>query len=435
MSHLGKELQNDNRRTVGRRLRILFTEGSSVSAREALYDLGGRHSVDVLDPSRLCQCRFSRLARRVYRCPRFAADPCGYLKFLSARLAVGNYDVLLPLHDEIYLLSRVRTELAKRVAVAMADFPTVAVLQSKLRFLELARELELPCPETLVCSDPNELTRWAKYPAYLKLDVGTAGQTVRLVHDRGEVDRALDDFDERGWWRTGDPILLQQPGRGEQGVVRGIFNSGRLVGAHATALRVRGVGGSAVVREGVDEPIVLEHLRRIGERIGWHGALFGEYFLDGERGVPQFIEFNPRIGDSANAAFSGLDLMQQWVDVALGRDVDRTLPRSGVWTHASILILMSKAMEGASRRELQQEIGRQLRAAGDYQHSHDELTRPRVDWLSVLPYAWVAGRLLFRPEAASRMVHDTVKNYALSTDAAARIRALPQEDLIACLKA
>src|SRR4051794_12881577 len=98
----------------GRRLKILFTEGSSVSARQAVYDLGGQHTIDVLDPSGLCQCRFSRLVRRWYRCPPYAADPCAYLSFLRERLAAEEYDVLLPLHDEIYLLSRVRDSLAKR---------------------------------------------------------------------------------------------------------------------------------------------------------------------------------------------------------------------------------------------------------------------------------------------------------------------------------
>ena len=46
---------------------------------------------------------------------------------------------------------------------------------------------------------------------------------------------------------------------------------------------------------------------------------------------------------------------------------------------------------------------------------------------------WVASRLLAWPAAAHQMVHDTVKNYALSVDAATRIREMPQEKLIACL--
>jgi hypothetical protein len=77
---------------------------------------------------------------------------------------------------------------------------------------------------------------------------------------------------------------------------------------------------------------------------------------------------------------------------------------------------------------------RQFRSQGLYQTSHEELTRPKVDWLSALPYVWVAGRLLARPASAQKMVHRTVKNYALSADAARLIRDLPQEQLVACFR-
>ena len=427
------ELVSENKLAPERRLRILFTEGSSVSARQALYDLGPRHTIDVVDPSRLCQCRFSRLVRRLYRCPPFTADPCGYLSFLGERLTAEKYDVVLALHDEVYLLARVRDQLSRRAAVAIAGFPTVAMLQSKLRFVELARELGLGHPETHVLSEQAELDRWSTYPVFLKLDFGTAGQTVRYVRDRGELVAALAAFRENGWWAPGDPALLQQPAQGEQGVVRGIFNHGRLVAGHVTVLCVRGVGGAATVREGIEYPRVMDDFRRLGERLAWHGPLFGEFFFDEATKTPEYIEFNPRIGDSANAFFSGVNLSQHWVDVALGRETGAPpISQTGVSTHANMLILMSRAMERAGRSELFAEIGRQMRREGLYGRSHDELTRPVEDWLSVLPYVWVAGRLLIRPASAQDMVHRTVQNYALSADAANRIREIPQEQLAAC---
>ncbi len=208
-----------------------------------------------------------------------------------------------------------------------------------------------------------------------------------------------------------------------------------MVGAHASRLLIRGVGGAATVREGVHHPDVIETVRRFGQRLGWHGALFGDYFYDEATSTPQFIEFNPRIGDSANASYSGLNLISRWADVALGRELPPApATKEGVSTHAAMLILISRAMEGASRGELWQDIGRQRRREGLYATSNEELTRPGVDRLSRLPYIWVAGRLLGSPAAARRMVHDTVKNYALSAEAAQRIRSIPQEELAASLK-
>src|SRR3954468_13477447 len=129
-------------------LSILLTEGSSISARQVLYALGPGNVVDVVDPSPLCQCRFSRFVRRWYRCPRFAQDPIGYLSCIGHRLRAQRYDVLFPAHDEIYLLSRVREPLCKLAAAAIPDFSAVAQLQSKTEFLALFEKLELPCPKT-----------------------------------------------------------------------------------------------------------------------------------------------------------------------------------------------------------------------------------------------------------------------------------------------
>ncbi|HEX2476219.1 MAG TPA: hypothetical protein VHK01_15820, partial [Lacipirellulaceae bacterium] len=363
--------------TTERRLSILMTEGSSISARQIIYDLGRRHRIDVLDPDPLCQCRVSTLVRRWHRCPSFTADPCGFLNCLRERLRRGRYDVLLPPHDEVFLLSRVRDRLERLVRIAIPDFDVIRLLQSKLQFHALANELRLPQPEAHVLTDQREIDSWDDYPRYAKLDFGTAGQTVRLVHDRDELVEAIDNFREHGWWSSGMPILMQRPATGAQGFVRAIFNCGQLVAHHATVLLRRGVGGAAVAKVGVRHPVVAEHMRRLGERLQWHGALFCDYFYDEATETPQYIEANPRIGDSANAEFSGLNLSQRWVDVALGRDLPQLpVPQSGVRSHAGMLILMSEALEGAGRKRLLSELRQQFFRRGFYESSRDELTRP-----------------------------------------------------------
>jgi hypothetical protein len=60
--------------------------------------------------------------------------------------------------------------------------------------------------------------------------------------------------------------------------------------------------------------------------------------------------------------------------------------------------------------------------------------RPTDDWLSLVPYAWVAGRLLISPAAANRFVRTTVERYALSKKSAERIASVPLEQLTAALQ-
>ena len=46
-------------------MKVLFTEGSSLTAREFLSVLGpAGHWIEVLDPSPACLCRFSRWTRK-----------------------------------------------------------------------------------------------------------------------------------------------------------------------------------------------------------------------------------------------------------------------------------------------------------------------------------------------------------------------------------
>ena len=100
-----------------------------------------------------------------------------------------------------------------------------------------------------------------------------------------------------------------------------------------------------MARVSVDLPTVTEHMRRLGERLKWHGMLFADYFYDEASQTPYYIEANPRIGDSANATFSGAHICQQWVDVAMGRELRQTTPPlQGVHSHSTILILMSRAI-------------------------------------------------------------------------------------------
>jgi len=60
--------------------KILLSEGSSLSSREAITALGlAGQRVDLLSSDPLCLGRFSRFVRRVHRAPAAGADPDCYL--------------------------------------------------------------------------------------------------------------------------------------------------------------------------------------------------------------------------------------------------------------------------------------------------------------------------------------------------------------------
>jgi len=76
--------------------RILLSEGSSLSGRQAITALGlAGYRVDVCDPDPLCLGRFSRFVRRFHRCPPMGIDPLAYLEFVVELVVREGFTVLL----------------------------------------------------------------------------------------------------------------------------------------------------------------------------------------------------------------------------------------------------------------------------------------------------------------------------------------------------
>jgi predicted ATP-grasp superfamily ATP-dependent carboligase len=412
-------------RRESERIRVLFTEGASLSARQTLYGLGPSHDIDVLDPDPLCQCRFSSYVRRFIRSPSFSKQPVEFLQFLAETLAKEKYDVLLPTHEQVYLLSRVRDSLAAQVGVALPSFEVIERLQNKAEFSRLLTEMDLPQPATTVVRSPDELARAAPFPFYLKLAHGTAGAGVWRIENRSELEQRLEALRRKGVFGGQSEVLVQQPGRGVQSTVQAVFNQGEIVGIHTFESRRLGVGGMSTARSSADHPTVRENIARLGRHLGWHGALFVDYFYDRESGRPEYIEANPRIGETVNALLSGVNLPHLLVEVSRGQSPPPApLGKVGVRTHSFMMILMSMAFEGQGRGALIREIREYVAGRGIYENSEDELTRPREDRLSRLPRIWIAAQLLAWPGLAKKIVAKTVENYSLPESAMAEIKAL-----------
>ncbi|HEX4412636.1 MAG TPA: hypothetical protein VH107_03340 [Lacipirellulaceae bacterium] len=388
--------------------------------------MGGRHEIDVMDPDPLCQGRFSSFVRRFIRSPSFSKDPAEFLRFLDSQLRARPYDVVLPTHEQVYLLSRFRDSLSKRVGLAMPPFESLERMQNKASFSRLLVELALPQPQTTIVTNRNDLNQSWSYPFYLKLPHSTAGSGVFLVNTAEDLRTRVEDLENRDLLRDGSEILVQRPGRGVLSTVQAVFNSGELIGVHTFEARRLGVGGMSTARVSVRHEIVHQHVARMGAHLNWHGALFIDYFFDREQEKPEYIECNPRIGETVNAMLSGANLPELLVRISNGETPQPAGPtREGVLTHNILMISMSAAYDGETRRAIWREQRECAAGRGLYENSEDEITRPREDPLSRLPRIWTTAQLLACPAIARRIVSKTVANYALPESATARIKRLP----------
>jgi len=403
-------------------MRVLMTEGASSSARQALYGVPRSATVDLCAPSWMVQCRFSSRVRRVLVAPWVSGDPFGFLTFLREQVAGGRYDVLLPTHEETYLLSRFRDELGQQIGLAVPPFAAIRRVLGKIQFAEFAEEIGLPTPATKIGTADEVLTNPPAFPCFLKTEFGTASQSVRRVDDLASLRAAIADLRSGGTDESNERLLLQQPASGIHCTVQSVFQEGRLIGIHMAQAEEVGFLGTPMVRIGCRHPGVEEDVRRVGESLDWHGPIFLEYFFDPNSGKSSFIEVNPRIGEVSNAWLSGTNLVEATLRIALGQRCDPLPPgRLGVRSHAGFVWLILEAAEGGNRRAVWRRARYIRRLSRLTPAVENETTRFRDDPLSLLPAIKTYAHLLCSPPAAQQILTGTVDAYALSRNAVRRI--------------
>jgi hypothetical protein len=346
-------------------MRVLLSEGSSLTAREFVTALGPRgHQIGVLDPDRFCLARWSRWVRRVHQCPPAGRDPSGYLDVVRRLLDNDQYDVLLPTHEQAWLFSVARERLGSRVGLAVAAPSAFARVESKIEFARLLDQVGLRQPAWSIVQE--KATLWT-YPCYLKAPFSTAGRGVRLIRSDAERSRALAQLG-----RTSSELMMQESVSGVYCQVQALFDRGKLIASHTSQQLVTGMGGSAAARLSVDHESPRLDVEKLGAYLNWHGGITLDYIFDGT--PPTYIECNPRTVEPGNAAASGVDIPELQVRLSAGLPITPSpVGRSGVRTHGLIAVLFGAA-SGNRRRSIFAQMMRVALARGEFTGSTEQLT-------------------------------------------------------------
>lgn len=380
-----------------------MTEGSSTSAREAITILGlAGHHVEICDPSAWCLARYSRFVRKFHRCPGLRTDPAGFLAFVERLLSVQHFDVLLPTHEQGFLFARVQERFEGRVGLALPSFESYWTAHSKAGFSRLLDQLGLPQPPTEIVTSAQALRDAIRFPAVVKTSVGTASRGIWFVRNEQDLEAALRDLTTSDAF-AGE-VLVQQLIAGTTEKAQSVFCRGQLVGFHAYRQVAAGVGGGEAIKQSVRRPQVRAAVEKIGQALGWHGALSVDYILRDDDATPYLIDCNPRLVEPMNAFRAGVDLVGLLLRVSLG-ETPTALPesRDGVLTHLAMQALLGCGSRGGTRRDILQECWRLLGGNGPYAGSSEELTPVRLDWISAVPLAMTAILLLASPKFAIKL--------------------------------
>jgi predicted ATP-grasp superfamily ATP-dependent carboligase len=408
---------------TSRKPKILLSEGSSLSSREAITALGlAGHRVELVSSNPICLGRFSRFVGRVHRAPASGADPDGYLAAVLEVIRRNNIDALLPVHEQAYLFAAARRRLPEGLGVALADFETFEQVQSKASFAALLTRLQVPQPKTEIIGSADQFAAERPFPFFVKAAFGTASAGVWRVGDAHQRDALLLQLQTLNAFAEG--LLVQAAIVGSLERTQAVFDHGRLVACHIYRQMVEGPGGGDVLKISVNSAQVRDTVARIGHALAWHGALSFDYIRDDATGTPHFIDANPRMVEPMNAWLSGVDLPGALLQISLGETAP-TQPegREGVLTRLGLMGLLDAARQRHRRRDILREIGLLATASGRYRGSREELVPLLTDPWCAIPLSVVVARLLRTPEAAARFSDSTVAAYSLTPAAIHRLRA------------
>lgn len=389
-------------RVSSRLLRILMTEGSSTSAREALTVLGlAGHAVDVCDPAPWGLARFSRFVRAWHRCPGLRDDPRGFIDAVERLLADG-YDVLLPIHEQGLALAKVQSRLIGRVGLALPGFKMYRTAHSKVGFHRVLLELGLPTPDTAIVTSMDRLRAAVMLPCVIKTAIGTASRGVWIVRDDATLERALTDLQAADAFAGA--VLVQALIAGATEKAQGVFCRGELIGFHATRQIAEGAGGGDAIKRSVRRDGVRADLAAIGRHLAWHGALSIDFIKPEDGSGPFYIDCNPRLVEPMAAYLAGINLVDLVLQVSLG-ETPEIAPdsRPDVVTHQGMQALLGCAQRDGTRGDLLRICRDLVRRRGAYAGSIEELTPVRLDRISAIPLAMTALLLLVSPKLADRL--------------------------------
>jgi predicted ATP-grasp superfamily ATP-dependent carboligase len=311
---------------------VLILDANQRSALAATRSLGRRGvPVVVADETGETLAGASRYCRGSFVCPSPYRTPARFLEVLKMESAARGIRVILPMTEvTTHVLVRYRGDLSG-LRVPFGTFEALEALTDKRSVYALAKQLDIPVPETRLVECPEEArmaTAGLKFPLVVKpyrsriwsADTWICAD-VRYVSSLEEL-RRLTEIVE-GFRHH--PFLVQEYIKGQGAGVFALYDAGRAVTffAHRRLRERPPSGGVSVLSESVGlDPYMRELSRRILDHVGWHGVAMVEFKVRAD-GRPYLMEVNPRFWGSLQLAIdAGVDFPWLAYQLATGARTD-----------------------------------------------------------------------------------------------------------------
>src|ERR1051326_7302510 len=305
---------------------VLVLDGHSRAALETLQSLGRAGvQVDLAAEGKDCLAMHSSYAARTLRQPS-QEKVVDFHIWLRAQDQKRNYALIVPATEASLLGLRQLDEndpLRRKAVIPGNDALDIAL--DKERTWNLARDLRIPVPASVLLSSMAEIGEAEQFPVVLKpthSKVLLAGElrTLAAAVVKNEVERQ----EQLRRWLSVTPVQQQQYVSGRGVGVELLFKHGKKIWhfAHERVHEYPLSGGASSYRRSIVPPAnMLLDAERLLTALKWHGVAMVEFKMDA-KGQYWLMEINPRLwGSLALSIDAGVNFPAGLLQIACGQQL------------------------------------------------------------------------------------------------------------------
>lgn len=307
---------------------VIITHARVRSALAATRSLGKRGiKVITADYTYPSTSFFSKYSSSYFVYPSYKQAPRQFIECLKHYIQRKGIDVLMPISEETYVISKYKNIFDGMVKVPVAEYDKIAKANNKRYLMRFADEIGVNTPQTYTINCIEELRKIAKkieYPAVIKLVEGRGAAGVRYVYSEEELLAKYKEVVQKFNLNPFNYPLIQEyiPGTGYG--VSMLFNHGepRAIFTHRRIREYPITGGPSTARISVRHAKMEKYATMLLKELEWHGVAMVEFKLDERTKEPVLMEINPRFWGSLNQAIcAGVDFPYLLYTMATEGDV------------------------------------------------------------------------------------------------------------------
>jgi len=276
--------------------------------------------------------------RSKYSCGHFLyASPFGpeekFIASLVDILASAKIDVLIPVYEETFLISKYKQEIEKYTNLIIPSYEQILIAHNKNQWSAIAEKEGIRTPltyEAVDLIDRRHSFAAQEYPLIIKPKQGGGGWGIEQIDSQDELETYFKNRPAKTW--CPERYIIQRKIVGSTFCVAMLFNKGACK-ARITYQQLRefpNERGQATLRISNEHKEAESALRKLLERLNWHGICQADFVVEKETSRAYLVDVNPRLwGSLAQGIAAGVDFPYLIYKMCINGDtetVDSFLP-------------------------------------------------------------------------------------------------------------